>query len=245
MADLRALVSELSKVENGPPIITLYLDTHWRDEHQRQRVRLFFRERAREARQIFADDPASEGLNETLARLEAWVEESINQEAHPEARGVMLVASAPRHLFVECLLAESIEPIMFIDERPRLFPLIELIALERPVFLVTIDSAGADIVEWKSGEIVDEQEIERQIISRHKQGGWSQHHYSNHIRRIIEGVWKECAALLERLAVETPLRATAAPGPAQPDHRYEAAAGGAAEAAGDSAPSDRRGAGGA
>jgi len=204
MADLRALVSELAKIGDGPPIVTLYLDTHWRDEQQRERVRLFFRERAREARQLFADNPDGAQINATLDRLGEWVEQAVNQEIYPDARGVMLVASEGRGIFIENVLAESIDSAMYVDRRPRLFPLIELLRLERPAFLVAIDSAGAQIYDWRVGEIVDRQGIERDIPNRHSRGGWSQRHFAQHVRHVIEGVWKECSALLEKLCVDSP-----------------------------------------
>jgi peptide chain release factor subunit 1 len=77
-------------------------------------------------------------------------------------------------------------------------------SLDRPVFLVSIDSKGAQLLEWKTGAVVNEEEIERRIMSRHKMGGWSQRHYNQHIKRIIEGVWKECADLLQQRCIEEP-----------------------------------------
>jgi peptide chain release factor subunit 1 len=205
MAELRTLVSDLAKLGDGPPVITLYLDTKWRDEQQRSRVRLFFRERAREARQLFAEtDERARGISATLDRLEQWVELAVNQDIFPDAGGVMLVASEPRGLFEEVIVGEPFDLAMYIDTRPRLFPLIRQMSLDRPAFLVSIDSKGAQLTEWRRGTVVDETDVERDIMKRHKMGGWSQRHYQRHVRRLIEGVWKECAELLERRVLDEP-----------------------------------------
>lgn len=205
MAELRTLVSDLAKVGDGPPIVTLYLDTKWRDEHQRQRVRLYVKDRSREARQLFAENAeVAEGIGRTLDRIEDWVELLVNQDIYPEADGVMLVASEPRGMFEEILIGEPFENAMYIDSRPRLFPLVRHLSAERPVFMVMVDSKGAQVLEWRTGAVVDETGIERNILRRHKMGGWSQRHFQQHIKRVIQNVWKECADLLAKRLLDEP-----------------------------------------
>lgn len=200
MQDVRALITSLAQLPEGPPIVTLYLDAHWRDEQQRERVRLFFHERAKEARELFAgDQPDQQGVLLTLGRLERFVDELVNQVVHEDSRGVMVAASEPRGLFEEVLIDQPFEPAMFIDSRPRLYPLIEAFALEQPAFLVTVDATGATILEQRAGELVDEQDVQRQVPHYHRAGGWSQRRIQQRTKLHIQLVWQECVALLATL----------------------------------------------
>lgn len=206
MADVKALVNELAELDPaGPPIVTLYLDTRWRDEQQRERVRLFFSERAREARALFEDGgEIADSVRRTLDVLEDFVERLVNQDVHEAAGGVMLVASVDRGLLEELAIPEPFEPAMYIDQGARLAPLVETLSRLRPALFAVIDSTGAEILQWEMGGIVDERIIERDVPNRHKMGGWSQRRYQQHVKGIIHGVWKECADLLSRLARENP-----------------------------------------
>ncbi len=197
MADLRSLISALVKVPDGPPIVTLYLDARWKDEHQRDRVRLFFHDRAREARGIFdVAAPEAQGIRQSLDRVQRFVDGLVNQDIHPDARGVMVVASEPRALFEEALVEDPFEPAMFIDSKPRLAPLIEAAFLVKPAYLVEVDARSALILELGAEGMIDEHSLEREVPSRHKQGGWSAPRFARHVKEHIRMVWNEAAKLL-------------------------------------------------
>ncbi len=203
MAELRSLVLELANLPEGPPIVTLYLDARWKDEQQRERVRLFFHERAREARATFAgDDPEAHGIRQTLERLARFVDGLVNQDIHPDARGVMVVASEPRGLYEELFIDQPFEPALFVDSKPRLYPLIEAAALAKPAYLVQVEATGATVTELRAGGVVERQSVEREVPSRHKQGGWSALRFEQHIRQHIRLVWVECARLLADIVKE-------------------------------------------
>lgn len=205
MTDVRALISELARIEDGPPVVTLYLNTHWNDEQQRERVRIFFHDRSREARQLFGKDtPEGRCVAASLDRLAPVVDELINQDYAPDANGVMLVCSADRDLYEECLVSEELDSAMYVDVQPRLFPLIEMLSRLRPAVLVEVDSGGATIHEWNYGEVVDTRSLERRVPRKHKMGGWSQLKLQNRVEERVRGVWKECAVLLEQIMSDVP-----------------------------------------
>lgn len=204
MTDIRALLSRLSEFEDGAPVVTLALDTRWRDEQQRSRVRLFVRDRVRDARQLFADvDDDRRAIAPTLDRIERWTEEIVNRERYESADGLILFASDARDLFVECALPFSPEPLMWIDRRPLLWPLARELDRTRPLVVVDVGVTGAHIAQWDFGSL-EEKTIERDVPGRHQMGGWSQARYQRHIREHIHRAWKECAELLQRLVLESP-----------------------------------------
>jgi peptide chain release factor subunit 1 len=198
-ADVRALVESLAQVEPGQPVVTLYVDARWRDEQQRERVRLFFSERAREARQLFGGRP---DLLVSVERLGQFVEALVNQDVMPDARGLMLVASEAHGLFELVEADAAFESAMFVDDEPRLYPLIEALVNERPALLATVESGAVELLELQRGRVVDGTRVEREVPRRHAMGGWSQRKFQRHVKEHIRVVWKEGAKLLERLARE-------------------------------------------
>ncbi|MFM2153919.1 MAG: hypothetical protein RL199_2354, partial [Pseudomonadota bacterium] len=198
-ADVRTLVESLARVAPGQPVVTLYVDARWRDEQQRERVRLFFSDRAREARQLFGARP---DLLVSIERLGQFVDALVNQDVMPDARGLMLVASEVLGLFEVIEVDAAFEPAMFVDDQPRLYPLIEALVNERPALLATVESGAVELHELERGRLVDGARVERNVPRRHAMGGWSQRKFQRHVKEHIRVVWKEGAKLLERLARE-------------------------------------------
>jgi hypothetical protein len=197
MDGMPPVVSELASLANGPPVVTLYLDTAWRDEQQRSRVRLFFRDRARDARGSFgAESDAGRAIARTLDELALWVDDLVNQAIHPDARGMAVFASEPRGLFVECRLPDSVPAGMFIERRPQLFPLLTALSAAPRLLIVSVDSRGADVLECTLGEVAAAASIDQVVPRRHHKGGWSQRRFEQHTRRVVKGVWRECAQLV-------------------------------------------------
>jgi hypothetical protein len=199
MTSVHDLVSGLASMKVGPPVVSLYLDTGWRDEQQRDRVRLLFRDRAREARQIFdgqTDD--ARGLERTLDSIAGFVDEIVNQDIHDGAPGVALFASEPRGLFQDYRLPGPPQPDFLLDTRPRILPLVRVLSEIPPALIVSIDSHRAEILDLRIDES-DQHAVERDVPNRHKSGGWSQRRLSRDMRRQIHDVWRESAHVLEQL----------------------------------------------
>src|SRR5207253_8398873 len=86
--DVRARLAELAKLPPAArPVVSVYLNTRWTDEEQRQRVRIFLKNHLREARAA-AERPAEEDL----AWIEAEAQRIIGQVVLTDASGVALIA---------------------------------------------------------------------------------------------------------------------------------------------------------
>lgn len=203
MQELRAIVSELDSLPGGQPVVSLYLDTRWRDEQQRDRVRLFFQDRSREAVRLFGEgSETGRAISRTLATLGAWLDEVVNQSAVPGTQGLAAFASVSQDLVREYGMPEPLAQALYVDAHPRLFPLVEATSRDFPVLLVSVDSHGADILEWRLGEVIERRSIERVVPSRHRSGGWAQRKFARNLTRIIHDVWKECAEVLDHLLLQ-------------------------------------------
>src|SRR5438552_3483605 len=87
-SDVQARLAELAKLPPAArPVVSVYLNTRWTDEDQRERVRIFLKNRLREAR-ASAEPPAPEDL----AWIEAEGQRLIDQVEFTDASGVALIA---------------------------------------------------------------------------------------------------------------------------------------------------------
>ena len=89
-SDVQTRLAELAKLPpSARPVVSVYLNTRWADEDQRERVRIFLKNNLREARAA-AVPPAEDDL--------AWVEAHrlIGQTDLVDTSGVALIAGGER-----------------------------------------------------------------------------------------------------------------------------------------------------
>ena len=89
-SDVQTRLAELAKLPpSARPVVSVYLNTRWADEDQRERVRIFLKNNLREARAA-AVPPAEDDL--------AWVEAQrlIGQTDLVDTSGVALIAGGER-----------------------------------------------------------------------------------------------------------------------------------------------------
>src|SRR3970040_1426171 len=87
--DMNARMTELSRVaKSEAPVVSVYLDTRWSDEHQRDRVRIFLKNEIAKAR----DASSRRAAPADLEWMESAGGELFSQAAAPDARGVALFA---------------------------------------------------------------------------------------------------------------------------------------------------------
>jgi hypothetical protein len=83
-------LTELAKIRGtATPVVSVYLNTHWRDEHQRERVRVFLKNEIREAR---SHTGGGQRTDEDLDWIREEAELIITQGRFPDAQGVALFA---------------------------------------------------------------------------------------------------------------------------------------------------------
>ena len=72
--DLKTRMAELARIQSvSTPVLSVYLNTHWADEHQRDRVRIFLKNELTRAREARPGGPAEADLRWielTAARLD-------------------------------------------------------------------------------------------------------------------------------------------------------------------------------
>lgn len=206
MSPIDSALHELAGIRSGSdPVVTVYLDTKWADEHQRERVRVFVRERIRWARgQALDKTPENLRFQRTLDRVETFIDE-ITRQAHSEdANGVAIFACEGLGLWRTMLFGQRFRQQFSIAEAPQLLQLARLADDFEPVIVALVDGGGARVFESALGEVIGDSKIEHTAPSRHKMGGWSQLHFQRHVRQQIERNQKEAAEHVTFLFDEDP-----------------------------------------
>lgn len=178
--DLRERMSALARLGRATsPVVSVYLDTRWTDEHQRERVRVFLKNSLGDAR-----TKAGADLRADLDWIEAEGERLVEQAVRPDVRGVAFFACKPLGLR-ELLLVRTPFPNTFaVGERPVLTPLAALAAATSPAVVVFVDGSHARLIPVDPGGQGEEVTLDHVVPGRHDRGGWAllaQSRYQRHV----------------------------------------------------------------
>ncbi len=201
-AVVRERVVELARLETGPtPVISVYLNTRWGDEHQRDRVRAFLKGHLRAARAHVSDA----GTLDDLAWVEAQGELLVSQARYPDAAGVALFACGARGVREIVPVRVPFEDRFTVDERPVLTPLVAALEESPESLVVFVDGTCARLVPLGLERVSEEIVLEHQVDRRHRRGGWAllaQSRYQRHIEHHRAEHFEAVAAALEQLVVD-------------------------------------------
>src|SRR3990170_4178146 len=122
--DFNGRLVELSKITGAPaPVLSVYLNTRWVDEHQRDRVRVFLKNELRKARQSAAGRVSGADLDWIQAEGDAL----ISQARTPDAHGVALFACGALGLREVLPVRVPFEDSFVVADAPALRPLAALL----------------------------------------------------------------------------------------------------------------------
>jgi hypothetical protein len=155
MTDLDGALGELARLRSGSePIVSLYLDVRWRDEQQRERVRLFVQERARAILHHYAEGaPGRDGLARTLERVQALVAGLAAQELEIGRSGLALFACEALGLWRPLFFGRRVENELSVNGTPHLTKLARLAEEVLPVIVAVTRKEGADMYEVRLGDV--------------------------------------------------------------------------------------------
>ncbi len=226
MREARRAVQHLAAMEpDGPPVVSLYLDTKWSDEHQRERARLFLQGKAARLREAWRGTAYANDVARSLDHLERRVTTDIIEQGDPNEvdwDGYAFFVSHGRGLWVGLRTRLRLENELEVEERPRLLQVARVLADHSPAFVVLLDGRWVRLFEVALGAVIMEAEMEQYLPDRvdagdrgpfamrwpsragpaalARGGGLSQMRYQRHVRDHLEHNLKNAAALLERLS---------------------------------------------
>jgi len=181
--DLDLRLRELAWVQGAPaPVVSVYLNTHWSDERQRERVRLFLKNEIRKAR---ARAEGSPELDSDLDWVQAEGEALIEQTRFPEAHGVALFACRSLGLREVLPVRVPFENAFVVTDAPFLRPLATALEKTPSTLVVFVDSESARLIPLMAGGAGVEVSLQSDVPGHHRQGGWAllaQSRYQRHIQ---------------------------------------------------------------
>jgi hypothetical protein len=189
--DPKARLSGLARWEprDGAAVVSVYLDTRWHDEQQRERVRIFLKNELRRARDSGRAAP------EDLDWIEAEGRSLIEQSAWPDASGVALFASEPARLREIVPVRVAFDNAFVVNDRPYLRPLAAAVEDTPPSLVVFVDGTSARLMPLAPTGPGDELVLESPIEGRHAMGGWAAWAQSRYQRHIEEHRGQHLAAV--------------------------------------------------
>ncbi len=193
--DLRARLTRLSKVgKTKTPVVSVYLDTRWSDEQQRERVRIFLKNeiaKARDARRAAPGD---------LEWIQSAGGELVGQSAAPVAQGVAMFACEAAGLGEIVRLRVSPDNRFAVEDTPFLAPLAAVIQRTPSTLVAFVDTESARLMHLTSEGPGREVDLTSEMPGHHSRGDWVEFAQSRYERHIREHRGRHVAAVTESLA---------------------------------------------
>jgi peptide chain release factor subunit 1 len=203
--DPSARLTELARIERAEtPVVSVYLNTRWGDEHHRDRVRVFIKNELAKARRA----PSGRADESDLDWIGAQGDSLVAQERFPEAQGVALFACRALALREVLPVRVPFQDTFVVAEAPFLRPLAAMLQQTPVALVVFIDTESARLIPLTLEGAGEEVRLESEVPGRHSRGGWAQMaqsgyqlHIQDHRGRHFEAVAESLTRLIERYAV--------------------------------------------
>ncbi len=193
--DPNARLAELAKIKSATPVVSVYLNTRWADEHQRERVRMFLKNQIGKARRQRRGEEFDAGLD----WIEAQGESLIGQARFPEAHGVALFACEALGLREVIPVRVPFEDAFVVADTPFLRPLATVLPETPAGLVVFVDSKSARLIPLNPDGPGDAVTLESDVPGHHRRGGWAQLAQSRYQRHIQDHRGRHFEAVVEAL----------------------------------------------
>jgi peptide subunit release factor 1 (eRF1) len=177
---LQDRIAQLAKLHVPSGVVSVYLNTRWSDQHQRDRTRVFVRDEVRRARRA----GVASGVEAALGWIEAETDALVAQARDPSIQGTALFASP--HAAVREVVGTRgpFEPAFVVGDAPYLRPLAAMLAESPPALVVFVDGEHARLIPLTTEGVDEEVVLESAVPGQHRRGGWAQLAQSRYARHI-------------------------------------------------------------
>jgi len=199
--EMRSEIRKLARLEEGPyPFLSLYLNTKWDDEQQRERIRLFTKNQLKKSYdQIKQQEDWRKAFLEDQKLIERYVEGLVRRAHDEEVKGLAIFSCTGAKTFLTYPSVIPFENAFFLSALPSLQPLVRLSSQYQNTLAVMVDTDSAKLFEVSLEGLMAESVIENYVPGRHDQGGWAQMRYQRHIKDHMDKHHKEVAEQLTEL----------------------------------------------
>ncbi|MGB9693432.1 MAG: Vms1/Ankzf1 family peptidyl-tRNA hydrolase, partial [Fervidobacterium sp.] len=182
------------------PFVTIYLNTKWSDEQQRERIRLFIKNQLKKAYdQLQNKEVWQKQFLEDQKQIEKYVEGIVRQNYEEGVNGVAIFSQSAKKTFLTYPSIIPFENEFFVSEAPIIKPITKLSSQYQNTLVVMVETDSAKLLEISLEGRVEEISIESYVPGRHDQGGWAQMRYQRHIKYHMDRHHSEVANHLTTL----------------------------------------------
>jgi peptide chain release factor subunit 1 len=199
--DMKTEIKRLARLEDSAyPFCSLYLNTKWDDEQQRERIRLFTKNQLKKALDELHDhDGLKKAFLEDQEQIERFVEKLVRRVYEEEVNGIAVFSCSGSGVFFTYPSMIPFENQFFISDHPTLRPLVRLSTQYQNTLAVMVETDSARLFEISLEGVIGESSVESYVPGRHDQGGWAQMRYQRHIQDHRDRHHKEVAEQLTGL----------------------------------------------
>jgi peptide chain release factor subunit 1 len=199
--DMRSEIRKLARIEEGEfPFFSLYLNSRWDDEQQRERIRLFTKNQLKKAHDQLKDREAwRKAAVRDHEEIEKYVDGLIRRLYEEDVNGMAIFSCSGAGIFLTYPSFIPFENEFFVDSLPVLKPLVRLSSQYQNTLAVMVDTDSARLFEISVEGILSESSIENYVPGRHDQGGPAQMRYQRHIKDHMDRHHREVAEQLATL----------------------------------------------
>ena len=197
--DVSARLTELAKIRGArTPVVSVYLNTRWADEHQTGTGPRLLKNEILRARR-------AGGLDSDLDWIQAQGESLVTQARFPDAHGVALFACEGLGLRGIIPVAVPFENAFVVADPPFLRPLATALEEAPSTLIVFVDGESARLIPLSAEGAGEEVALQSDVPGRHRRGGWAllaqsryQRHIQDHRGRHFEAVAEALVQLFGR-----------------------------------------------
>ncbi|HSB03863.1 MAG TPA: Vms1/Ankzf1 family peptidyl-tRNA hydrolase [Thermodesulfobacteriota bacterium] len=199
--NMRSEIKKLARIEEGPcPFCSLYLNTRWDDEQQRERIRLFTKNQMKKAFDRLRDqEDWQRAFPEDQRQIERCVEGLVRRTSMEGVNGFAIFSCSGTGTFLTYPSIIPYENEFSLSSLPVLRPLVKLSTQYQNTLAVMVETDSAKLLEVSLEGLMGESSIESYVPGRHDQGGWAQMRYQRHIQDHRDRHHKEVAQHLTDL----------------------------------------------
>ena len=200
MKEVRALANW---PESGHLVFSLYLDTRWSDEHQREKVRIFVKDHLKLIEKEYSGRRLRwEEIEDDVRWIREFVDGLVGQHHDREYDGIAIFACRAEGL--RTVVRSGIPfPLTFhLAPRPRIRPLTHLYDEYEAAVFAEVGQTEATTYLIRAGEIEEQHRSEIEIPLPGRTGMWSdarrQRHAEDHVNRHLKHTAEQLMRLTDR-----------------------------------------------
>ena len=193
-------LSEIYDPDNEDSFISLYIDPESPYES-------FLKRREEACRCVLKKNPSLlENFDKTMERIRDVIMKNSSREF------LIIFASHKNGFFEMYTSNQKGKNLMIVDTSPYIRPVVEMMEDYEDIGLILMDTHRAKAFMLCENKLVPEKKIARNILRKHKKGGWSQARFQRIRREEIKRFMKEVALYCEKIFKDVDKIILAGPG---------------------------------